>query len=191
MSSTPKRAEENPKVLLPVDEHVSTTVRVAGSAGEFRLVAVRAIARGERLFRIEGIKTRRPSRYSVQIGEDLHIDLGPGHSHGEILERYFWRFMNHACEPNAWIRDREVVALHSIQPMEDVTFDYNSTEYDMAEPFACHCGSRICHGTIRGFRHLSQARRQLLRPYLAAHLLRHLEPTEKPDTDSAAIPVPA
>ena len=45
MSSIPKRAEENPEILLPVDEHVSTAVRVAGSAGEFRLVAVRAIAR--------------------------------------------------------------------------------------------------------------------------------------------------
>jgi hypothetical protein len=191
MSSSFKCAEKSPETLPSVGEAPAPAVRVAGSAGDFRLVAARRIARGEVLFQIEGVRTRRPTRYSVQIGARLHIDLGPGHSTDEILNRYFWRFMNHACEPSAWIRDQEVIALQSIRSGEDVTFDYNSTEYDMAEPFACRCGSRHCLGEIRGFRHLTPARRELLRPYLAPHLVRYLEPPPEPNVEPDGVPVPA
>ena len=46
----------------------------------------------------------------------------------EILDRYFWRFMNHGCEPNTIIRGQDVVALRAIKPWEDVTFNYTSTD---------------------------------------------------------------
>jgi hypothetical protein len=191
MSSTLKRADKCPEILPPADETPVPAVRVAGTAGEFRLVAARPIARGDVLFQIEGVRTRRPTRYSVQIGARLHIDLDPGHSAEEIMSRYYWRFMNHACEPSAWIRDQEVIALHGIRPGDDVTFDYNSTEYEMAEPFACRCGSRHCLGEIRGFKHLAPARRELLRPYLAPHLVRYLEPTLDSSVEPDGVPVPA
>jgi len=53
---------------------------------------------------------------------------------------------------------------HLIVPIE------TTTEYDMAEPFACHCGSPRCFGTIRGFKHLTEDERERLRPFLAPHL---------------------
>lgn len=166
----------SPGVVLPVHECPENLVGVVRAAREYRLIALRPIVSGERMFRIEGELTRHPSRYSVQVGEGLHVDLHPGHSSEEILDRYFWRFMNHHCNPNTVIQGRDVIALHAIAPWADVTFDYNATEYDMADPFNCRCGSQGCLGQIRGFKHLTPPQRQRLRPHLAHHLLRHLEP---------------
>ncbi len=149
-------------------------VGVVRASGEYRLVAIRPITAVERLFAIEGELANRPSRYSVQIGVNLHIDLGSGHSAEEILDRYFWRFMNHSCDPNALIRGREVIAWRDIEPWEAVTFNYNTTEWDMAEPFTCRCGSPDCLGTIRGFKHLTPTQRKRLgvvAPHLGHHLL--------------------
>ncbi len=175
--------EISPGVVLPVHECPENLVGVVRAAREYRLIALRQIVSGERMFRIEGELSLRPSRYSVQVSETQHVDLNPGHSAEEILDRYFWRFMNHHCEPNTVIRGREVVAVRTIAPWEDVTFDYNATEYDMADPFACRCGSAVCLGEIRGFKHLTHEQRHRLRPHLSTHLQRHLE--------SATVPLPS
>ncbi len=151
----------------------SEVVGVIRAAREYRLVAICPIPAGDLLFRIEGVQTTTPTRYSLQIGENLHVDLSGGHSTEEILDRYFWRFMNHSCAPNSLIRDREVVARRDIQPWESVTFDYNTTEWDMAEPFSCGCGSVDCLGIIRGLRYLTSSQRERLGT-VASHLRRHM-----------------
>lgn len=154
----------------------SELVGVVRAEGAYRLIAVRRIAAGDRLFWIEGEQTQRPTRYSLQIGEHLHLDLTGAHSTEEILDRYYWRFMNHSCDPNTLLRGQEVIAIQDIEPWADVTFDYNTTEFDIAEPFDCHCGSPGCLGTIRGFKHLTTTERERLRPMLAVHLSRLLSP---------------
>ena len=148
-----------------------SAVGVARSGGEFRLVTVQAVASGAVVFRLEGDETPTPTRYSVQIGKDLHIDLGSEREGAEVLDRYPWRFMNHHCEPSTAICGRDVVALRALSALDDVTFHYNTTEEDMAEPFLCRCGSLRCEGSIRGARHLTSEARDRLRPWMAAHLL--------------------
>ena len=162
--------ETRSKASSPIYPCHSGFVGVVRADAAYRLVAVRRISAGTRLFRIEGEQTRHPTRYSVQIGENQHIDLNGSHSPEEILDRYYWRFMNHSCEPNTGICRQEVIASHDIEPWADVTFNYNTTENEMAEPFACHCGSPHCFGAIRGFKHLTEDARQRLRPFLAPHL---------------------
>ena len=132
--------------------------------GEYRLVATVPIGAHRRLFRIDGDKTPHPTRHSLQIGKDLHLSLNAGRSTDEILDRFYWRFMNHHCDPNTMIRRQSVIALRPIAPWEDVTFNYNTTEFDMAEPFECRCGSPHCAGTIRGARHMRPEERARLRP---------------------------
>lgn len=168
--------ETSPGVLRPIHGCRSDSVGVVRAHGAYRLIAVRPIAAGDHLFRIEGEQTRRPSRYSIQIGENLHLDLTVRHSSEEILDRYYWRFMNHSCEPNTHVRGQEVIASHDIKPWADITFNYNTTEFDIAEPFDCHCGCPGCIGTIRGFKHLSADECERLRPWLAPHLSRLLNP---------------
>jgi hypothetical protein len=133
-----------------------------------------AIAAGEAVLVLDGIETAEPSRHSVQVGEGVHVDL-PLLAHQEYLARYPWRYTNHSCDPNTVLRGRTLVARWPIAAGDEVTFDYETTEFEMAEPFACHCGSRRCAGMIRGFAFLTADERERRRPLLAPHLLALLD----------------
>lgn len=152
----------------------SDCVGVLRTGGEFRLIAVKQIAAGTRLFSFNGDITQSPTRYSVQIDDHRHIDLVREDRLEEILDCYYWRFTNHSCEPNTMMVGRQLVATHDIEPWRDVTFNYNTTEFDMAEPFECHCKNTNCAGMIRGFKYLSPEQREQLKPLLAPYLLRHI-----------------
>jgi hypothetical protein len=182
--------DETTKVDRDDDVHVhpcrNGRVAVVRTRRDNGLVATVAFAAGECLFRMEGPTTRQPSRYTLQLEEHLHLCPGPERSPEEVLDRYFWRYMNHSCDPSVWIRGRDVVALRPIRPHEGVTFDYNTTEYEMAEPFTCRCGSVACAGVVRGFRHLTPSERERLRPLLAPYLLRHLDAVSSARTDLSA-----
>lgn len=149
---------ENPLVGVLVDQ------------SERRLVTTQPIEAGTVLFRIVGSETCTPTKYSVQIGRDLHVDHDSTVDETDRIRRFYWRYMNHACEPTTRIDDRRVVALRDIASLEAVTFDYNTTEYDMAEPFRCTCGSRSCVGNVRGARYLAPAERARLAPFLPDYL---------------------
>jgi hypothetical protein len=153
----------------------NTHIAVMRINAEYRLAMTRHVCAGAKLFDINGDLTQKPTRYSVQVGPTAHVDLPDGCAHEEVLDRYFWRFMNHSCRPNSIVRGREVIARTCIDPWHEVRFDYNTTEYDMAEPFDCHCGTVGCTGRISGFRWLPQAARERLRPWLAPHLLAILD----------------
>ena len=151
------------------------SVAVARVGGEFKLLAIRPFAAGEAIFEAEGDLTRTPTRHSIQVGEDRHLDLLRPRSLEELLDRYAWRYLNHSCEPNGAFRGLTLVALRAIAAGEELTFHYATTEYDMAEPFACRCGSPRCLGRIQGFKHLTPAQRRRLAPLLADHLHRLLD----------------
>lgn len=87
-------------------------------------------------------RLREPTRFSVQISASRHVEPVAG------------RWINHGCDPNARIDcdDLTVRALRSIPAGGEVTFFYPSTEWSMAEPFACLCGARACVGQVRGAR---------------------------------------
>jgi hypothetical protein len=144
---------------------------VARIHGNYHLMATGLIQPGELIMRLEGDLTRQPTRYSVQVDAGLHLEVPAEAGLELLLDRFFWRFLNHSCDPSAIIRGREVIARRRIKPWDEVTFDYDSTEWDMAEPFPCRCGSSRCRGFIRGYRHLSAARRRWLQPYVANFLL--------------------
>jgi len=164
--SLPRHAHPQ-HALLRCDSHL---VGILAQAHHRRLVAVRDIARGTRLFRITGRETASPTRYSLQVGAALHLDQECARDEQELVQRYFWRYLDHACGPTTRIRDREVIAVRDIAAGEGVTFHYCTTEYDMAAPFACHCGSPRCLGVIRGARHLTPAQRRPLVKWLPDYL---------------------
>ena len=137
---------------------------------ERRLVTVRAVGAGEKLFYIDGRERSTPTRFSVQVGRGVHLDQDDARNADDRVARYPWRYMNHHCEPSTEIRDRYVIARRDIAGGEDVTFDYNTTEYDLAEPFACRCGSARCVGVVRGARHLTAEQRALVERSLPDYL---------------------
>ncbi|HEY6195607.1 MAG TPA: SET domain-containing protein [Candidatus Eisenbacteria bacterium] len=153
--------------LLPCD---SELVGVLVTRNGRHLVAIRPIALGTHLFTIEGREIPAPTRYSVQVGPSLHLDQDCARDEIDLVRRYFWRYLDHACEPTTVIRDRRVIAIREIAEGDCVSFDYNTTEYDMAEPFQCHCGSDQCVGLVRGARHLTPAQRARVAQWLPEYL---------------------
>jgi len=130
------------------------------------VVAVEPIAAGEALLTISGRVQRRPSRYTLQVGSDVHVDPV-----GQC-----WGFVNHSCDPNCRVDfgHWQFVATRPIAADEELGFNYLTTEWDMATPFLCRCGAAICLGRIAGLRHLRPEQARDLRSTLAPHLRRKL-----------------
>lgn len=88
-----------------------------------------------------------PNYLTVQVGIDKHILLYPEHL----------QYINHSCNPNVFFDTyaMQIVALKPIEEGDEMTFFYPSTEWDMAQPFSCFCGSSNCLGEIKGAAHIN------------------------------------
>ncbi len=64
-----------------------------------------------------------PTRESIHVGNNKHI-----------LDK-FGIFMNHSFNPNTEIRGYDVIAIKDINPDDELTFNYNVSEINMASPF--------------------------------------------------------
>jgi uncharacterized protein len=86
-------------------------------------------------------------RYAFQVDYDRYIvpeEGSPG-----------W-YLNHSCEPNCLIMGRtRVVALRTIEPGEEVTFDYSTNVGWDGFSMQCGCGAKSCRKVIRSYRYLS------------------------------------
>lgn len=124
--------------------------------------------KGDVILVLEGLLSDVPSRYSVQVGAELHVQPAPGIPEDSV--RAAWRYLNHSCRPNGAFRGPVLSAIEAIEPGDEITFDYNTTEGSMAEPFVCRCGH--CNGrTIAGYAALAKGERQRIKGWVAAYLL--------------------
>lgn len=128
------------------------------------LVAARSILPGEVVLHIAGQPVANPSRYSVQIDENVHLEGPP-----ESMSNY----INHSCNPSCYIDwpSLSFVALRTIQVGEAVTFHYCTSEWDMKEKFECKCEAVSCLGTIGGAKHLGPEDIEAILPRLSPYLV--------------------
>ncbi|KAI9025389.1 hypothetical protein DFJ74DRAFT_664209 [Hyaloraphidium curvatum] len=91
-------------------------------------------------------------------------------------------FTAHSCGPAARIEhgpvppldvpgaevELSLVAIRDVAAGEVLSFDYDSTEWEMAEPFDCRCGADVCRGRVEGFKLLAARD-----PETARGLLKH------------------
>ncbi|HEV2802656.1 MAG TPA: SET domain-containing protein-lysine N-methyltransferase [Pyrinomonadaceae bacterium] len=64
-------------------------------------------------------------------------------------------YLNHSCTPNTGVRDAtEIVTLDTIEAGDELTFDYSTSMAEDGWEIDCACGSRLCRGRIRDFKHL-------------------------------------
>ena len=78
--------------------------------------------------------------------------------------------MNHSCEPSVFVDTsrKQLIALKDLKSGDEVTFFYPSTEWCLAEPFECSCGTPACIGRVAGAQDLSPI--VLSRYQLSAHI---------------------
>ena len=88
--------------------------------------------------------TDKPNRFTVQISKDKHTHVGK------------LAALNHSCDPNVILETDKMVmiARRDIEKGEELSFFYPSTEWEMAAPFICLCGSANCIHVVAGARFL-------------------------------------
>ena len=110
-----------------------------------------------------------PTLYSVQTGKDTHINPGS-----------FLKFCNHSCQPttrfdfSTWT----LVATRKISRGEEVTFNYNTSEFKMVAPFDCLCKGEESVHQVQGFHFLSREEKAKLLPSVSP-AVRELEEDSK------------
>jgi hypothetical protein len=117
--------------------------------GEKSLHATVPFKAGQVLAAFEAAETlTEPNKYTVQVSDEIHI----------ILEPEFLQYINHSCDPNVFFdtSSMEISCLKNIDAADELTFFYPSTEFEMASPFNCFCGSNNCLHSIQGAAFLSQ-----------------------------------
>ena len=159
---------------------LSDLVKVVYGNGDFssKLVSLVDGKPGATLTKIEGsIPAVQRAYTSVQVAEEQDIELN-----SDLV------YSNHSCEPNI-IFDMEkfevrVVENRALKKNDDLTFFYPSTEWDMQQPFECHCESDRCLGTVRGAKYLDENK---LREYwLNPHIERLLAKRESAGADGVS-----
>ncbi|KAK0529819.1 hypothetical protein OC834_003526 [Tilletia horrida] len=136
--------------------------------GSYRsyLVALRDFPKDSVIAAFDNATVSDEIRFStVQVSESQHI---------EINSDLF--YCNHSCDPSVRFvvsgpaETRVAMAERDIRAGEALTFFYPSSEWNMNQPFDCHCGTARCLGQIAGAAHLPVS--ALQNYYLNAHILR-------------------
>ena len=123
--------------------------------------AIEDITAGSFLTDLWGAVLDSPNSHTVHVEKNKHV-----------TPEGVMKYVNHSCDSNArFIFEKRnvpypsladshevfwhMVATRDIKKGQGITYDYNLTEYDMAEHFKCNCGAEKCLGKIKGFKYLS------------------------------------
>ncbi|EJD39603.1 hypothetical protein AURDEDRAFT_116124 [Auricularia subglabra TFB-10046 SS5] len=92
---------------------------------------------------------------TVQISQTEHVELN-----SDLI------YVNHSCAPSLEFdvsperMEVRVARGRPLAPGDELTFFYPSSEWEMAQPFACRCGESVCKGWIAGARQMGRTRMQ-------------------------------
>jgi SET domain-containing protein len=148
-----------------VDSKLNSHVMIKQTEKGRGVFAIRKFAQGETV--VIGIQIEEvPKRtiYSLQMDFNLHVNLDEPA-----------RVINHSCEPNTGVRNNQFggydfIALRDIEAGQEVTFDYETTEYESIAVSHCLCGSLDCRGKTLGFKFREQILRDRYGEYIADYL---------------------
>ena len=98
-------------------------VRYNTELKEKGLYAIKSYLKNEIVFTLSGEEYDKPMRETIYVGNNTHI-----------YDQY-GIYMNHSFNPTTYINKYDVVALNNINIDDELTFDYNKNEINMAAPF--------------------------------------------------------
>jgi hypothetical protein len=78
---------------------------------------------GETVYILSGNTYDKPTRETIHIGNNQHI-----------YDKY-GIYINHSFNPNIYVKGYELIALRDIEISDELFFNYNDTEINMANPF--------------------------------------------------------
>jgi hypothetical protein len=131
-----------------ISQHIFAEVVKNESTGQKSLLATVSFQPGDVITTFNaGVIQTYPTYLTVQTGIGRHITLMPE----------FLQYINHSCDPNVFFdtSSMQLICLKPLQPGDEMTFFYPSTEWEMAQPFVCNCGCNCCLQLINGASHLS------------------------------------
>lgn len=134
------------------------------------------ISKEEIILQLRGDIINKPTKYSIQLSINQHIQA-PNPIIDEFLHPSFhWIAINHSCEPNCYFdQNLNLRSLKNIKELQEISFNYNTTESELAYPFVCNCGSKNCYKKIRGFKYLTIEQKIEIKEMLSAHLEKDIE----------------
>lgn len=144
--------------------YVSKNIRVRETEKGKSLFASEKFLRDEVLFEFQRKFSSHRTRTSMQIDEGLYQECDDPNA----VEN----FLNHSCNPNGYINFKDLTyrALRDIEPGEELTYNYCTTEFETPFQFKCLCGSKNCYGYYKGFRFLTLAQQRELVPFISPYL---------------------
>ncbi|MEK6932743.1 MAG: SET domain-containing methyltransferase [Nanoarchaeota archaeon] len=148
-------------------------IKIKKSHNRKGLFAKKIIKKGETIFHFDGQMGdgAHTNAEALQIDEDKFLES----------TAKFDDFLNHSCNPNCCIdwQILNLVALKNIQKDEELSFNYNVSEYDLLEggnfTFKCKCGSKNCLKEIKGFKYLTHIQRKEIQKFISPFLKNKFE----------------
>ena len=136
------------------------------------LFAAESIEKGAKILEILGkkVKEKDSGEWDLQIEEDRFIrspKIAPDN------------YLNHSCNPNAFIRQVGkhffLIALKDIRKGREITFDYDTTDYENEAIQKVHfpeclCGAKKCRKIVKGFKYLPPKEKKRLEKFLLPYL---------------------
>jgi SET domain-containing protein len=132
------------------DIYASLAVRPSGIVGK-GLFSPERIPKGAKIGEFEGrpigLREARRRARGRRIVAIVELD---GHALDATRSRRGFRFINHSCDPNTFIRctpeRAEFYARRAIAAGEELTVDYMDSHHN--GQLACRCGAKGCRGFI-------------------------------------------
>lgn len=111
---------------------------------------------------------KKRTKYSFQIAMNVHVQLDK-----------LSRSINHSCDPNTGVRNNlfggyDFIALRRIARGEEITWDYETTEFISISIKKCLCRTEMCKKEIQGFLYQNEKIIEKYGIYIADYLKLYL-----------------
>ena len=105
---------------------------------------------------------------ALQVADDVYLlterDAGVGH------------LINHSCDPSCRMAGEiTLVAARRIEPGEQLTYDYATTDSTPYDEFECVCGEPRCRGKVTGEDWMDPDLQRLYRGWFSPYLQRRID----------------
>lgn len=117
----------------------SNNIEINESENGFLTLSTKDFLKEELIISIKGAETLVRDKFTIQVEPEIHISP----------LKFSGKYINHSCAPNTRVSNRKFIALRDISIGEEITFDYNSTEDEIAEAFDCLCANDNCRVRIQ------------------------------------------